>query len=156
VTALAPAREIRRVHRMKVFLQRWVINTAGVLLASTMVSGIRYDKFTSLLAASLLLGVLNAILRPLLVLLSLPLVVFTLGLFLLVINALLLEFVGWLLQPHFQVAIFGAAFGGALIITIITLLLNSFTGTGDARVIYHRGPPPKRPDDDDHGPVIDV
>jgi putative membrane protein len=141
---------------MKAFLQRWIINTAGVLIASTMVSGIHYDKFTSLLAASLLLGIVNAILRPLLVMLSLPLVIFTLGLFLLVINALLLEFVGWLLKPHFEVISFGSAFWGALIITFITLVLNSLTGSGGAQVRVYRGAAPKKPGDDDKGPVIDV
>ena len=141
---------------MKVFLQRWTINTAGVLLASTIVPGIHYDKFTSLLAASLLLGILNALLRPLLVLLSFPLVILTLGLFLLVINALLLELVGWLLRPHFEVMSFGAAFWGALIITVITLVLNSLTGTGGAQVRVYRGSAPSKPGDDDQGPVIDV
>src|ERR1041385_1877983 len=109
--------------RLKSFLQRWVVNTLGVLVAATVVAGIHYDTALGLLMASLLLGVLNAFVRPLMILLSLPLLIFTLGFFILVINALLLYLVGSLLKP-FHVDTFGAAFLGALIISIVSLLVN--------------------------------
>jgi putative membrane protein len=137
------------------FLLRWIINTAAVLVASYLVKGIHYQKPLDLLVASLLLGILNTFVRPVLKLLSLPLLILTLGLFSLVINALLLYFVGWLLYPKFTVANFSAAFWGALVITLVSLVLNSLTGAG-VRVQVRRGPPPSKPRDDDGGPVIDV
>lgn len=140
--------------RLKEFLQRWLINTLAVFIAAEIVPGIRGDTFLTLVVAAFLLGVLNAFLRPLLVILALPLVVVTFGLFFFVINALLLYFVGHVVKG-FYVDSFWAAFFGALIITFVTLLLNSLTGTGGARFKVHRGPPPPRRDDDD-GPVIDV
>jgi putative membrane protein len=139
------------------FLGTWVINTLAVAVAVAILRGhITYENWQYLLLASLLLGLLNAFVRPILMLLALPLLVFTLGLFTLVINALLLYFVGLILSPHFKVDSFGFAFLGALIITIVSILLNLATGsTGNARLTVRRGPPPppnKKSDDD----VIDV
>jgi putative membrane protein len=139
---------------MKSFLQRWVISTVAVLVATYIVPGIDYVKPLDLFVATLLLGILNTFLRPLLLLLSLPLLVFTLGLFTLVINALLLLLVSVLLQPKFVVDGFWSAFWGALIISIITLALNSLTGTGNSRISVKKGKAASRNDDD--GPVIDV
>ena len=140
---------------LKVFLQRWVINTVAVLIAANVVPGIGYDGLTSLLVASLLLGILNVILRPLLLLLSLPLVLLTLGLFVWVINALLLYFVGHLVKS-FQVANFGSAMWGALIVSVVSLVLNSLTGTGESRIAFRRTKPPRDRHDPGDGPVIDV
>src|SRR5258706_15464316 len=117
---------------MKSFLQRWVINTLAVLVATYMVHGIHYDKALDLFVASLLLGILNAVLRPLLLLLSLPLLILTLGLFMLVINALLMLVVSTLLKPHFYVDGFWPAFWGAFVISVVSLFLNTFTGTGQS------------------------
>jgi putative membrane protein len=144
--------------KLKSFLQRWLINTVAVLVATYIVPRIHYQGWLDLVVATFVLGILNTFLRPLLLLLSLPLVVVTLGLFTLVINALLVYFVGWLLKPAFTVETFGAAFWGALIITLVSLVLNSLTGSGDSRIEFRRGkprPPSQKPDDDD-GPVIDV
>jgi putative membrane protein len=135
------------------FLQSWLINTLAVLVAVALLHGhITYQRWSDLFIASLLLGILNAFVRPILMLLALPLLVFTLGLFTLVINALLLYFVGVLMGPHFQVDSFGFAFLGALIISIVSIALNVMTGT--ARVTVQRRPPPQKNDDD--GPTIDV
>ena len=139
---------------LKTFLQRWLINAVAVMVAANLIKGIEYQTLSGLLVASLLLGIFNALLRPLLVLLSLPLVIFTLGLFTLVINALLLYFVGSLLKS-FVVANFWAAFWGSLVISFVSLILNTLTGTGGSRIEVHRGKRrPGRSDDD--GPVIDV
>ena len=137
------------------FLQSWLINTAAVLVAAAILHRhISYDnKLQNLLLASLLLGILNAFVRPILMLIALPLLIFTLGLFTLVINALLLYFVGQLLQPSFQVDSFRYAFLGALIISVISIALNVLTG--NARVSVQRRPPPKPPGGVD-GPVIEV
>jgi len=106
-----------------------------------------------LLIASLLLGILNAVLRPVLMFVALPLLIVTVGLFTLVINAVLLYFVGLLLQPHFHVDSFWSAFWGALIISVVSLVLNTMTGTGNSRVQV-RGR--RRPPGNGHGPVIDI
>ncbi len=139
---------------VKKFLQSWLINTIAVLLVAQIVRGIHYDTITGLIVATLVLGILNAVLRPLLLVLSLPLLFFTLGFFILVINAVLLYWVGSLVRD-FHVDTFGAAFWGALGIGIISLVLHAVTGSGNTRVMVHRNKPPKR-NDDGGGPIIDV
>lgn len=138
---------------MKRFLQSWLVNTLAVLVAVYLVPGIHYRTWLDLLVASLLLGILNALIRPILMLLSLPLLIFSLGLFTLVINALLLDFVGYLLRPAFSIQDFGTAFWGALVISLVSLLLNSLSGTGRSRVHFERRRPPPG---DGKGPVIDI
>ena len=137
------------------FLGNWLINTLAVVVAVEIVPGIHFNDngFLAPFITSLVLGILNAFIRPILMLLALPLLIFTLGLFTLVINALLLRVVGWLLAPYFQVDTFWSAFLGALIISIVSIALNLMTGS--ARVTIQRRPPPKKDDDDDK-PVIDV
>src|SRR6266513_176869 len=139
---------------LKAFLRRWLVNTVAVMVAANVVHGIRSESVAGLFVASLLLGILNALLRPLLWLLSLPLVILTLGLFALVINALLLYFVGYVVKS-FVVADFRAAFWGSLIISLVSLALNSITGTGDSRIEFRRSKPRSGGGDGD-GPVIDV
>jgi putative membrane protein len=141
---------------LKKFIQSWLINTLAVLVAVYLVRGIHYEKPLDLCVASLLLGILNAVLRPIIMLLALPLLIFTLGLFMLVINGLLLYFVGFMLRPHFFVDDFRSAFWGALIISIISLLLNTITGAGNSRIRVERRARPPGSDRDGGGPVIDV
>ena len=139
------------------FLQSWVINTLAVLVAVAILPRhITYDGWGDLMIASLLLGILNAFVRPILMLIALPVLILTLGLFTLVINALLLVFVGYLLQPHFTVDSFRYAFIGAIIISIISITLNVLTG--NSRVSVQRRGPPKGPGGPGggNGPVIDV
>ncbi len=146
------------------FLQSWIINAFAVLVAVIILRNhISYadkhalwpEQVGNLLLASLLLGILNAFVRPILMLIALPLLIFTLGLFTLVINALLLSFLSVLL-PFFHVDSFGYAFLGALIISIVSIALNIMTGAGRARVSIRRRPPPPPKSDDGNGPVIDV
>jgi putative membrane protein len=139
------------------FFKRWLITTVAVWLAACVVPGIIYTQ-PGLFLAALLLGLLNAFVRPVMVVLALPLLIFTLGLFMLVINAFLLWSVGSVLKD-FRVDGFVSAFWGSLIISITSLVLNSLTKSGSSRVEFHAGRPPPRspPDDkDDGGPVIDV
>lgn len=138
-----------------IFLQRWIINTLAVLVATHVVSGIHYDTVPSLFVASLLFGILITFLRPLLFLLTLPLVVVTLGLFVLFINAALLYLVGSLVKG-FHVDGFWPAFWGALVISIVSLVLNTLTGSGESRVRVRRPAPGTKPPDGGDGPVIDV
>lgn len=140
----------------KRFLQRWLVNTVAVLVAANVIRGIEYETVAALLVASLLLGILNALLRPLLLFLSLPLVLITLGLFMLVINALLLMLVGQLVIA-FHVEGFWAAFWGGLVISVVSLVLNALTGTGEYRIEMRGKPPdPPRRGGGGSGPVIDV
>ena len=143
--------------KVKKFLSSWIITTLAVLVAANVVAGVSYDKPMDLIVASLLLGILNAFIRPFVMLLALPLLIFTLGLFMLVINALMLWFVDYLIEG-FHVRDFWAAFWGALVIGIISLFLNIMTGAGGARVQIRRGPPrpPGSDRGDGGGPVIDV
>jgi putative membrane protein len=161
---------------LKAFLQRWIITTLAVLVAEHFVSGIHYDHWRALLIATLVLGILNAILRPLLIfatvgimgalnflaglrvaLVTLPLQIALFGFFLLAINAALLLMVGKFV-PAFHVDDFWAAFWGGVVIGVVTMILNSFTRTGDARVIFRRGPdrPPTDKTGGGSGPVIDI
>src|SRR5262245_37072590 len=112
--------------KLKEFLQRWLITTVAVLVATQIVPKIRYDSWQGLLVATLVLGLLNAFIRPLLMVLSLPLILLTLGLFIVIINAVLLYLVGHLISD-FHVDSFGAACWGALVISIVTIILNSLT-----------------------------
>jgi putative membrane protein len=147
-----------KTHRFMRFLQSWVINTAAVLVAAAVLHNhISYDnKLGNLLVASLLLGILNAFVRPILMLIALPLLIFTLGLFTLVINALLLYAVGKLLDPMFHVDSFGYAFLGALIISVISMALNVLTGNARVSVDRRRPPGPPGNPGAGSGPVIDV
>jgi putative membrane protein len=144
---------------IKRFLQTWLINTLAVLVAVSVVPGLRFTDHTWLtpFLTSLVLGILNAFFRPILMYFALPLLIITLGLFTLVINALLLYLVGLLLGSYFEVDSFGAAFLGALIIGVVSLLLNWVTGSGHSRIRVERHSG-KRPSDADDGggPVIDI
>ena len=141
--------------KLKAFIQRWIISTLAVLVATHILRPrIDYASWKDLVIATLVLGLLNGFLRPILMLLSLPLLIFTLGLFTLFINALLLYSVGYLVTG-FHVASYSAAFWAGLVISVVSLIVNSFTGSGNARISVHRGPPPKSGPPDD-GPVIDV
>lgn len=143
--------------RLKEFLQRWIVSTVAVLAATYVVPGIHYQEWPDLLMATFILGLFNTFLRPLMLLLSLPLLIVTLGLFTLVINALLLLLVSELLGQRFHVDDFWQALLGALVIALVSVALNSITRSGNARVQVHRG---KRPPPDGrgggNGPVIDV
>lgn len=147
--------------RLKPFLQRWLITTVAVLVAANVVRGIHYDSVVGLLVASLLLGILNAFVRPLMLVLSLPLLFYTLGVFVLIINAALLYLVGWVVRP-FHVDSFWAAFWGGLVISVVSVVANLLLGTQGTRVRFrtHRGGrgPQRGPGSGPpgSGPIIDV
>ena len=146
------------LNEMKNFLKRWFFTTVAVAVVTQVLHGIQYDSNAALIEATLLLGILNAVARPLLILFSLPLVLLTLGLFIFVINAVLLYWVGHLITG-FHVDGYWTALFGSLLISVVTMLLNVLTGTEKSRIQFHRGgPPPPRPPPpgDGGGPVIDV
>lgn len=144
----------------KEFIQSWLINTLAVLVAVYIVPGIRFnaDHLWTPFVASLVLGILNAFIRPIMMLLALPLLIFTLGLFRLVINAFLLYLVSWMLGQYFEIDSFGSAFLGALVISIVAMLLNLLTGKSRAKVRVERHTRGKKGggNSDGNGPIIDI
>ena len=112
---------------MRGVLPRWLVLTAAVLAASWLLDGIRVDGLLSALAAAATLGILNAFLRPLIILLTLPINILTLGLFTFIINALMLQIVSGVI-PGFTIHGFWTAVFGALIIGAVSWLLNTFVG----------------------------
>ncbi|MCH2615098.1 MAG: phage holin family protein [Opitutales bacterium] len=117
---------------MALFIKRALVSALGVFIGSSLLPGIYYDDSTSLFLAVLLLGIFSAVLRPILVLLTLPFVVLTMGIGLLMINALLYAFVGYLVNG-FYVDGFGYAFLGSFIITLLNLFFNKWINGGAKR-----------------------
>ncbi|MGH8260579.1 MAG: phage holin family protein [Steroidobacteraceae bacterium] len=121
------------------FVLRAVLAALGLWLATVWVHGVRIDNAATLLLAGVLLGVINAIVRPIIVLLTLPLTVLTLGFFLLVVNALMLGLTA-LLLPGFHVVSFGAAFLAAIIVGVTGWLGSWLIGPrGRVELIVRRG-----------------
>lgn len=118
--------------RMKPFLMRWLFTTIAVAVA-VQLCGIRVSGFGALASAALLLGIVNAFVRPVLLLLSLPLILVSMGFFILIINALMLWLVGGIV-PGFDVPGFSNAFFGGIIISIVSWLLSAFFKGSDGRV----------------------
>jgi putative membrane protein len=108
---------------MKGFFVRWLLNVMSLVVAVHIVPGIRFDNWRTMAIAALVLGLLNAFLRPILLLLTLPVNVLTLGLFTLFINGFLFYCASWLLQG-FIVAGYWSAFLGALVVSITSALLG--------------------------------
>lgn len=108
---------------MLALLARWIVNAGALLLVAYLYPGVQVRDFVAALIAALVLGLVNAIVRPLLVVLTLPVTLITLGLFLFVINAFLFWLVAELVQG-FTVSNFGAALIGSILYSIITLLTS--------------------------------
>ena len=106
------------------FLLRVLLNAVAVFLAAQLIPGITVASPGTALLAGLVLGVVNAIVRPLLILFTLPATLLTLGLFLFVINAACLGLAAWFV-PGFSISGFWAALFGALVISIISWLLSA-------------------------------
>ncbi|MEO7150099.1 MAG: phage holin family protein [Burkholderiaceae bacterium] len=104
-------------------LVRWLLLAAALLLVAHLYSGVQVTNFTSALIAALVLGLFNALLRPLLVLLTLPVTLITLGLFLFVINALMFYFAASVLQG-FGVSSYLAALIGSLIYSVCGVVID--------------------------------
>jgi putative membrane protein len=118
---------------MRHFVFRWAITTVAVMVASSLIHGIRYDTVAALIGAALLLGILNAFVRPVLLLLSAPLILLTLGFFILILNGLMLYLVPSIVIG-FHVDSFGSAFWGAIVISLVSWLLSAFFRGSDGRV----------------------
>lgn len=141
-------------------LINWIALTIAVGVADYLIGGISHDTVMALGVAALVLALLNAVLKPVLTLLSLPFIILTLGLFFLLINAALLKLTAWIV-PGFHVATWLDAFLGGLVIVLVHLVLGPSKNSTSVQLQRYncvrmekndgrRGPPPGK------GPVIDV
>jgi len=120
------------------FLLRVVVNALAIMLAASIVPGIRVDGVVPALVGGLLLGLVNAVVRPVLIILTLPITLVTLGLFLLVLNGLCFWLVASIVKG-FYVAGFGSAFLGALIVSIVSWIMTALiSDSGRVAVITRR------------------
>ena len=110
------------------FLAHLVISAAMLLVVANVVSGVQVDSWSSAIVGALVLGIVNAVIKPLLVLFTLPLTILTLGLFLFVVNALVLQLVG-AIAPGIKIAGFGPALLGSLLLTILNIGVNAMLGS---------------------------
>ena len=104
-------------------LARWAVNAAALLLVAYLYPGVSVESFFAALIAALVLGLVNAVIRPILIVLTLPATLLTLGLFIFVINALLFWLVAEIVQG-FTVTGFGAALLGSILYSVITLITS--------------------------------
>jgi putative membrane protein len=118
---------------MRHFVFRWLITTVAVMVAAAFIGGIRYDSTAALIGAALLLGILNAFVRPVLLILGAPLILLTLGFFILIVNGLMLYWVPGIVSG-FHVDNFGSAFWGAIVIGLVSWILSAFFRGSDGRV----------------------
>ena len=114
------------------FLVRWAVNAAAVFLAATFVPGIAVPSLGIALLAGLILGFVNAIIKPILFVLTLPITIVTLGLFIFVVNAICLALVAWLV-PGFTISGFWAAVFGAIVVSLVSWLLSAILIDDDQR-----------------------
>jgi putative membrane protein len=109
-------------------LVRWLITTLAIMLIPQIVSGVEVKGIGAAIAAAALVGVLNALVRPVLVLLTLPLTILTLGLFILVINAIIFQIAGAIV-PGVAISSFWAAFKGSLVVSVVSWIMNFSVGS---------------------------
>ncbi|MFT4692702.1 MAG: putative membrane protein [Limisphaerales bacterium] len=155
-------------------LKKWLINALALMVAGQMVSGVNFGGYVPLVVAAFFMTLLHEFVRPVIYILTLPLMVITLTMFRFVINALLLIIVGALVMD-FEVNGFGAAFWGALMVSLVSTLMSGWSGIKDREYEFQRrmrkqktpvpeeptssgGPATARPipKDDGGGPIIDV
>lgn len=120
---------------------RWVLNAFALWMVSVVVSGIHAEGVLATFVAALVLGILNALVRPVVLLLTLPINLLTLGLFTFVVNALMLEMTASVVRG-FTVDGFGSALVGALVLSVVSFLLNVFVSDrgriGHIHIEYRR------------------
>ncbi|HZH80979.1 MAG TPA: phage holin family protein [Gemmatimonadales bacterium] len=121
---------------MRGFFFRLLITALGLWAAARIVPGVQIDGWGNLLVAALLLGIVNAVIRPVILILTLPLTVLTLGLFILVVNGISLSVVAWLM-PGFTLSGLGSAILGSIIVGLTSWFASTFVG-GSGRIERYR------------------
>lgn len=124
---LSATKPRRRKKPVMGFLFKWLSNVVALFIVIQFVSGVAVDRWQSLFLAGLVIGLLNAFLRPILIFLTLPVNILTLGLFTLVINGFLFYLAAQLVKG-FTVTGFGSALVAAILFSIISFILNIFIG----------------------------
>lgn len=109
------------------FVLTWVLTAVALMITAHIVPGFAIKNFVAALIAAVVLGLVNAVVRPILVVLTLPLTIVTLGLFLFVVNAIAI-WVASAFTPGFTISGLGAALIGSIILTVITSVLNTLFG----------------------------
>ena len=122
---------------MRGLVIRWVVSAVALYLTSLVVRGIEVQGIGSLFFAAATIGILNAVVRPLILLLTLPLNILTLGLFTLVVNAAMLKLASEVVRG-FEVHGFWSALGGWLLLSLFTFLINVVTGETGVEVVHVR------------------
>src|SRR5689334_17302086 len=117
------------------FLLRAAFVAVGLWLATQVFAGLTFDAPNTLIAAALLLGIVNAVIRPLFLILTLPITVLTLGFFLLVINAAMLGLVAFILDG-FQIADFWTAVGASLVVSLTSWVASNAIGSNGRIEVY--------------------
>ncbi len=112
---------------MRILLS-WILNALALWIVTLLIPAVRYDSIVALVIAAAVLGIVNAIVRPVLFWLTLPLTIVTLGLFLIVLNALMIELTAFLV-PGFSVEGFGWALAAAVLLALISLVTNRIGGS---------------------------
>ncbi len=115
---------------LRPFILHWCITAAALWVASGVFRGLRFADTFSLIVSALLLGFANALVKPLLIVLTLPLTLITFGLFLLVINALMIQLVAALVKG-FSVSGFWTAFFASIFVSVLSFLIGAFVLSGD-------------------------
>src|SRR5207247_9313424 len=119
------------------FCFRLVITALGLWAAATVVPSVRIARWGNLVVAALLLGIVNAVIRPIILILTLPLTVLTLGLFILVVNGISVALVAWLM-PGFSLAALWAAILPSIVVGLSRWLASAFFGGSGRRAVYRR------------------
>jgi putative membrane protein len=124
---------------MRGFLVRLIITALGLWVADLLLPGIAIEGTGALIVSALLLGIVNAVIRPILIVLTLPLTVVTLGLFILVVNGISLALVAWLVSGFHIAGLFSATLG-AIIVSLVSWAASSFVGgSGRIEQLEHSG-----------------
>lgn len=109
------------------FLLTWLVTAGSLLITAQLVPGFVVNSFGAALLAAVVIGLVNAIVKPILIILTLPLTILTLGLFLFVVNAITIQLAGWL-TPGFAVTGLLPALIGSIVLTLITSVINLLVG----------------------------
>ena len=122
------------------FLLRVVVNALAIILAASILPGIQVDGLVPALAAALLLGLVNSFVRPVLLILTLPITLLTLGLFLFVLNGFCFWLVAWLVKG-FHVSGFGSALLGSIVVSIVSWVVTALVSDSGRVVVITNRPP---------------
>lgn len=111
-------------HPLAQFLIRWFVCGLGLWIAAGFVGSIRYDSVSTIVIAGLLLAIINVVIRPILIIFSLPAILLTLGLFMIIINGMTVFLVAWLYRPLHVTSFWAAVFAG-MVIGLVNYLVSA-------------------------------